>query len=44
MGDSLSYLNNLLIRLDKLFKVRKKVLRIITFSPYTAPSLPLFAK
>ena len=31
-------------RLDKLFKLWKKVLRIITFSSYTAPSLPLFTQ
>ena len=36
--------NNYPTRLDKLFKLQKKVLRIITFSPYTAPSLPLFTK
>ena len=36
--------NNYPTRLDKLFKLQKKVLRIITFSPYTAPSLPLFIK
>ena len=31
-------------RLEKLFKLQKKILRIITFSSYTAPSLPLFDK
>ena len=31
-------------RLEKLFKLQKKILRIITFSSYTAPSLPLFKK
>ena len=31
-------------RLEKLFKLQKKILRIITFSSYTAPSLPLFEK
>ena len=36
--------NNYPTRLDTLFKLQKKVLRIITFSPYTAPSLPLFIK
>ena len=36
--------NNYPTRLDKLFKLQKKVLRIITFSPYTAPSLPLFTQ
>ena len=36
--------NNYPTRLDKLFKVQTKVLRIITFSPYAAPSLPLFTK
>lgn len=30
--------------LEKLFKLQKKTLRIITFSSYTAPSLPLFDK
>ena len=36
--------NNYPTRLDKLFKLQKKVLRIITFSSYTAPSLPLFTQ
>ena len=36
--------NNYPARLDKLFKLQEKVLRIITFSPYTAPSLPLLTK
>lgn len=31
-------------RLEKLFKLQKKILRIITFLSYTAPSLPLFKK
>ena len=31
-------------RLEKLFKLQKKISRIITFSSYTAPSLPLFNK
>ena len=31
-------------RLEKLLKVQKKILRIITFSSYTAPSIPLFDK
>ena len=31
-------------RLEKLFKLQKKILRIITFPSYTAPSLPLFDK
>ena len=31
-------------RLEKLIRLQKKVLRIITFSTYTAPSLPLFKK
>lgn len=31
-------------RLEKLFKLQKKILRIITFSSYTAPSLQLFRK
>ena len=35
--------NNYPTRLDKSFKLQKKVLRIITFSPYTAPSLPPFS-
>ena len=35
--------NNYPTRLDKLFKLQKKVLRIITFSQYTL-SLPLFTK
>ena len=34
--------NNYPTRLDKLFKLQKKILRIITFSSYRAPSLPLF--
>ena len=37
--------NNYPTRLEKLFKLQKKVLRIIiTFSSYTAPSLPLFTQ
>ena len=36
--------NNYPTRLDTLFKLQKKVLRIITFSPYTAPSPLLFIK
>jgi len=36
--------NNHPTRLDKLFNLQKKVLTIITFSPYTAPSLPLFTQ
>ena len=36
--------NNHPTRLDKLFKLQKKVLRIITFSSYTAPSLLLFTQ
>ena len=36
--------NNYPTRLMKLFKLQKKALRIITFSPYTVPSLPLFIK
>ena len=31
-------------RLEKLFKLQKKILRVITFSSYTATSLPLFKK
>ena len=31
-------------RLEKIFKLQKKVLRIITFSSYMAPSLSLFKK
>ena len=38
------WVNNYPTRLMKLFKLQKKALRIITFSPYTAPSLPLFIK
>ena len=30
--------------LELLFKLQKKILRIITFSPYNTPSLPLFNK
>ena len=36
--------NTYQMRLEKLFKLQKKILRIITFSSYTAPSLPLFDK
>ena len=36
--------NNYPTRLEKLIRLQKKVLRIITFSTYTAPSLPLFKK
>ena len=37
--------NNYPTRLEKLFTLQKKVLRIIiTFSSYTAPSLPLFTQ
>jgi len=36
--------NNYPTRLEKLFKLQKKVLRNITFSSYTAPSLPLFTQ
>lgn len=36
--------NNYPTRLAKVFQLQKKVLRIITFSTYTAPSLPLFMK
>jgi len=36
--------NNYPTKLDKLFKLQKKILRIITFSSYSAPSLPLFTR
>ena len=36
--------NNFPTRLENLFKLQKKILRIITFSPYNTPSLPLFNK
>ena len=36
--------NNYPSRLDKLLKLQKKALRVITFSSYKAPSLPLFQK
>ena len=36
--------NNYPTRLDKLLKLQKKALRVITFSSYKAPSLPLFQK
>ena len=36
--------NNYPTRLDKLLKLQKKALRVITFSLYKAPSLPLFQK
>ena len=36
--------NNYPTRLVTLFKLQKKVLRIVTISLYTAPSLPLFIK
>ena len=38
------WVSNYPTRLDKLFKLQKKVLRIITFSSYIAPSLPLFTQ
>ena len=31
-------------RMEELFKLQKNILRIITFSSYTAPSLPPFDK
>lgn len=34
--------NNYPTRLEKLLKLQKKALRIMSFSAYTAPSLPLF--
>ena len=36
--------NNYPTRLDKLLKLQKKALRVITFSSYKAPFRPLFQK
>ena len=36
--------NNYPTRLDRLFKLQKKILRIITFSSYSAPSYSLFTR
>lgn len=36
--------NNYPTRLDRLFKLQKKILRIITFSSYSAPSFSLFTR
>ena len=36
--------NNYSTRLDKLLKLQKKALRVITFSSYKAPSRPLFKR
>jgi len=36
--------NNYPTRLDKILKLQKKALRIITFSSYSAPSLPIYKK
>ena len=36
--------NNYSTRLEKLLKLQKKALRVITFSSYKAPSRPLFRK
>ena len=36
--------NNYTTRLEKILKIQKKAIRIIIYSPYNSPSLPLFKK
>ena len=36
--------NNYTTRLENILRIQKKAIRIITYSPYNSPSLPLFKK